>query len=154
MNLFIYLWMDTYQSSAALSAFFTLVGTHGLHVSIGLVWMIVLMIQLLLYGLNPQSNASFNLFRFILGIFRYCLDIRVYDCLSDGGNLMSFQKHYIPKWKWKKIIKSIHGRVYFMFSIYIICIWYCSTRVVCCIATLYRISIACIVAIVYSVVCF
>ncbi len=33
------------QRSAFLSAFFTLVGTHGLHVTIGIVWMITLMIQ-------------------------------------------------------------------------------------------------------------
>ncbi|SIT36740.1 cytochrome o ubiquinol oxidase subunit III [Paraburkholderia piptadeniae] len=31
--------------SAFLSAFFTLVGTHGLHVSAGLLWMIVMMVQ-------------------------------------------------------------------------------------------------------------
>ena len=31
--------------SAFLSAFFTLVGTHGLHVTSGLVWMLVMMIQ-------------------------------------------------------------------------------------------------------------
>jgi cytochrome o ubiquinol oxidase subunit 3 len=31
--------------SAFLSAFFTLVGTHGLHVTLGLLWMVVLMVQ-------------------------------------------------------------------------------------------------------------
>ncbi|KVO77426.1 hypothetical protein WL61_00745 [Burkholderia ubonensis] len=34
------------QRSAFLSAFFTLVGTHGLHVSAGLLWMIVLAAQI------------------------------------------------------------------------------------------------------------
>ncbi|HEV3104103.1 MAG TPA: cytochrome o ubiquinol oxidase subunit III [Trinickia sp.] len=34
------------QRSAFLSAFFTLVGTHGLHVTVGLVWMIVLATQI------------------------------------------------------------------------------------------------------------
>jgi cytochrome o ubiquinol oxidase subunit 3 len=34
------------SSSAFLSAFFTLVGTHGIHVTSGLVWMIVLMYQI------------------------------------------------------------------------------------------------------------
>jgi len=33
--------------SAFLSSFFTLVGTHGLHVTVGLLWMIVLVIQVL-----------------------------------------------------------------------------------------------------------
>jgi cytochrome o ubiquinol oxidase subunit 3 len=33
--------------SAFLSAFFTLVGTHGLHVSSGLLWMIVMMVQVI-----------------------------------------------------------------------------------------------------------
>ena len=34
------------QRSAFLSSFFALVGTHGLHVTFGIVWLIVLMIQL------------------------------------------------------------------------------------------------------------
>jgi len=33
--------------SAFLSSFFALVGTHGLHVTLGLVWMVVLMVQVL-----------------------------------------------------------------------------------------------------------
>ena len=32
---------NSWTRSAFLSSFFTLVGTHGLHVSIGLLWMIV-----------------------------------------------------------------------------------------------------------------
>src|SRR6266403_905250 len=35
----------TPQSSAFLSAFFTLVGCHGLHVAVGLVWLVVMMAQ-------------------------------------------------------------------------------------------------------------
>lgn len=35
------------QRSAFFSAFFTLVGTHGLHVTIGLIWMAVLMVQVI-----------------------------------------------------------------------------------------------------------
>ncbi len=34
------------QASAALSAFFTLVATHGLHIAVGLLWMIVAMVQM------------------------------------------------------------------------------------------------------------
>ncbi len=40
----------SWQASAALSAFFTLVGTHGLHVTVGLFTMLVLMLQLSLFG--------------------------------------------------------------------------------------------------------
>jgi cytochrome o ubiquinol oxidase subunit 3 len=42
--------------SAFLSAFFTLVGTHGLHVTVGCLWLIVLMAQLGRFGIN-ESNA-------------------------------------------------------------------------------------------------
>ncbi|TGS88769.1 cytochrome o ubiquinol oxidase subunit III, partial [bacterium M00.F.Ca.ET.177.01.1.1] len=35
----------TPQRSAFLSSFFTLVGTHGLHVTFGIVWMVTLMVQ-------------------------------------------------------------------------------------------------------------
>ncbi|KWB78858.1 hypothetical protein WL40_31285, partial [Burkholderia ubonensis] len=34
------------QRSAFLSAFFALVGTHGLHVAVGLLWMVVLVVQI------------------------------------------------------------------------------------------------------------
>jgi cytochrome o ubiquinol oxidase subunit 3 len=40
-------------SSGFLSAFFTLVGTHGTHVSIGLVWIVLLGCEVALRGLNP-----------------------------------------------------------------------------------------------------
>jgi cytochrome o ubiquinol oxidase subunit 3 len=39
--------------SGFLSAFFTLVGTHGTHVSIGLVWIVLLGCEIALRGLNP-----------------------------------------------------------------------------------------------------
>ena len=38
--------------SAFLSAFFTLVGTHGLHVTAGLVWLVVILVQLRQKGLS------------------------------------------------------------------------------------------------------
>ena len=38
------------QRSAFLSAFFTLVGCHGLHVAIGLVWLVLMMVQLSIRG--------------------------------------------------------------------------------------------------------
>jgi len=40
----------TPMRSAFLSAFFTLVGTHGLHVTVGLIWIVVAMVQLAQHG--------------------------------------------------------------------------------------------------------
>ncbi len=61
----------TWQTSAAFSAFFTLVGTHGLHVSIGLLWMGVLFFQLCKEGFTPSIQRRLN----YLGIFWAFLDI-------------------------------------------------------------------------------
>ena len=57
--------------SGFLSAFFTLVGTHGLHVTVGLVCILVLIGQLLYKGLNEAVGS--RLFR--LGLFWHFLDI-------------------------------------------------------------------------------
>ena len=57
--------------SGFLSAFFTLVGTHGLHVSFGLTFVLIMMIQIALRGLTP--HAASRLFR--LGLFWHFLDI-------------------------------------------------------------------------------
>ena len=59
------------QRSGFLSAFFTLVGTHGLHVSMGLIWIPILTIQLLAKGLTEPVVS--RLFR--LGLFWHFLDI-------------------------------------------------------------------------------
>jgi len=40
----------TPQRSAFLSAFFTLVGCHGLHVTLGLIWLVVMMVQVAVMG--------------------------------------------------------------------------------------------------------
>ena len=45
------------QRSAFLSAFFTLVGTHGLHVTFGIVWLVTLMVQVSRHGLIPREPA-------------------------------------------------------------------------------------------------
>ena len=59
------------QRSGFLSAFFTLVGTHGLHVSMGLVWILILSLQVLLKGLTrPVASRLFR-----LGLFWHFLDI-------------------------------------------------------------------------------
>jgi cytochrome o ubiquinol oxidase subunit III len=57
--------------SGFLSAFFTLVGTHGTHVSIGLVWIVLLGCEVALRGLNPFVAS--RLCR--LGLFWHFLDI-------------------------------------------------------------------------------
>jgi cytochrome o ubiquinol oxidase subunit 3 len=59
------------QRSGFLSAFFTLVGTHGLHVSMGLTWILILSIQVLAKGLSAPVVS--RLFR--LGLFWHFLDI-------------------------------------------------------------------------------
>ena len=59
------------QRSAFLSAFFTLVGTHGAHVAIGLIWMAVVMGQIDTKGLTTPVRS--RLMR--LGMFWHFLDI-------------------------------------------------------------------------------
>ncbi len=57
--------------SAFLSAFFTLVGTHGLHVASGLLWMLVLVIQIAKNGLTPRNSTRLA----CLSLFWHFLDI-------------------------------------------------------------------------------
>jgi cytochrome o ubiquinol oxidase subunit III len=57
--------------SAFLSAFFALVGTHGLHVSVGLIWLIVMSLQLRTLGFQPMVSRRF----FCFGLFWHALDI-------------------------------------------------------------------------------
>jgi cytochrome o ubiquinol oxidase subunit 3 len=59
------------QRSAFLSAFFTLVGCHGLHVTAGLIWLAVMMAQVAFKGL--RANVERRLLCFAL--FWHALDI-------------------------------------------------------------------------------
>lgn len=55
----------SFRQSAFLSAFFTLVGTHGLHVSFGLLWILVLFFQIIFLGINTSTFrrlVTFSLF--------------------------------------------------------------------------------------------
>jgi cytochrome o ubiquinol oxidase subunit 3 len=61
----------TPQRSAFLSAFFTLVGCHGLHVSIGLIWLVLMMVQVAVKGF--RDNVLRRLLCFAL--FWHALDI-------------------------------------------------------------------------------
>jgi cytochrome o ubiquinol oxidase subunit III len=57
--------------SGFLSAFFTLVGTHGLHVSAGLIWIVVMAAQVALKGLTVPVISRLRR----LGMFWHFLDI-------------------------------------------------------------------------------
>ena len=57
--------------SAFLSAFFTLVGTHGLHVTSGMIWMVVLMAHVLRRGLTEANMTRLM----CLSLFWHFLDI-------------------------------------------------------------------------------
>ena len=61
----------TPERSAFLSSFFTLVGTHGLHVSSGLVWMATLMVQVGRYGLTAANRRRLM----CLSMFWHFLDV-------------------------------------------------------------------------------
>lgn len=61
----------SWSSSGFLSAYFTLVGTHGLHITAGLIWLIVIVGQLIWQGINPivsRRAALFSLFWHFLDI--------------------------------------------------------------------------------------
>ena len=58
-------------TSAFWSAFYTLVGTHGLHVSVGLVWMTALMIQIARRGITPVTKRKVN----IVSLYWHFLDV-------------------------------------------------------------------------------
>ncbi|SDD42067.1 cytochrome o ubiquinol oxidase subunit 3 [Paracoccus isoporae] len=57
--------------SAFLSAFFVLVGTHGLHVTFGLLWLGVMVIQLRRHGLTNANQRRLN----CLSLFWHFLDV-------------------------------------------------------------------------------
>ena len=61
----------TPQRSAFLSAFFTLVGTHGLHVTFGLIWIGVMLVQVAQRGLNEDNQRRL----LCLGMFWHLLDV-------------------------------------------------------------------------------
>jgi cytochrome o ubiquinol oxidase subunit 3 len=59
------------QRSAFLSAFFALVGCHGLHVSIGLIWLVVMMVQVAVKGFAETVQRRLLCF----ALFWHALDI-------------------------------------------------------------------------------
>ncbi|BFI46603.1 cytochrome o ubiquinol oxidase subunit III [Yersinia pseudotuberculosis] len=63
-------------SSGFLSAYFALVGTHGLHVTAGLAWIIIMMIQVARRGLNSTNRTRLM----CLSLFWHFLDV-VWICV-------------------------------------------------------------------------
>ncbi len=57
--------------SAFLSSFFTLVGTHGLHVTFGSIWLITLMVQVSRFGLTAANQRRLA----CLSLFWHFLDV-------------------------------------------------------------------------------
>jgi cytochrome o ubiquinol oxidase subunit 3 len=69
------------QRSAFLSSFFTVVGCHGLHVSVGLLWLGTMMAQVFVKGFRPailRRLLCFNLFWHALDIIWVALFTIVY----------------------------------------------------------------------------
>jgi cytochrome o ubiquinol oxidase subunit 3 len=71
------------DKSAFLSAFFTLVGTHGMHVTFGLIWLAVCYWQLSTKGLTETMKVRFN----CLSLFWHFLDV-VWICVFTFVYLM------------------------------------------------------------------
>ncbi|ATG21352.1 cytochrome o ubiquinol oxidase subunit III [Ralstonia pickettii] len=59
------------QRSAFLTSFFALVGTHGLHVTFGLIWLVVLMLQVSRHGLITANKRRLM----CLSMFWHFLDV-------------------------------------------------------------------------------
>lgn len=61
----------SWRTSAFLSAFFTLVGTHGLHITAGLIWIGTLMLRIKQRGLTPVNLKRLTM----LSMFWHFLDV-------------------------------------------------------------------------------
>lgn len=61
----------TLSTSAFMSAYSVLVGTHGVHVTVGIFWILSIMIQLALFGLNSTTAKKV----FIAGLYWHFLDV-------------------------------------------------------------------------------
>ena len=62
---------NSWTKSAFLSSFFTLVSTHGIHVSVGLLWMVVLMAQVFYIGVTAITFRRLIVF----SLFWHFLDL-------------------------------------------------------------------------------
>lgn len=57
--------------SAFLSSFFALVGTHGLHVTFGIIWLVTMMVQVSKFGLTADNQRRLT----CLSMFWHFLDL-------------------------------------------------------------------------------
>ena len=64
------------------SSFFILLGTHGAHVSLGIGWIICLLIQVATRGLN-KFNAPKLFIVSLYWHFRCCMDLHLYCRIYD-----------------------------------------------------------------------
>jgi cytochrome o ubiquinol oxidase subunit 3 len=62
---------NSWTRSAFLSSFFTLVGTHGLHIAIGSLWIVVGIGQIMTRGITPFTASKLNR----LALFWHFLDL-------------------------------------------------------------------------------
>lgn len=62
---------NSWQRSGFLSAFFTLVATHGLHIATGLLWLLVVFAQVIRKGFTASSVQRITLF----SLFWHFLDV-------------------------------------------------------------------------------
>jgi len=62
---------NSFQRSGFLSSYFSLVGTHGLHITAGLLWLVILLVFLAKRGLRPSMVRKITLF----SMFWHFLDI-------------------------------------------------------------------------------
>lgn len=62
---------NSWRRSGFLSAFFTLVGTHGLHITTGIIWITVMMIKIARSGLKSSSVRNLTM----LSLFWHFLDV-------------------------------------------------------------------------------
>ncbi len=62
---------NSWQRSAFLSSFFTLVGTHGLHITSGLIWILVMLFQVFSRGITTSVLRRISCFT----LFWHFLDV-------------------------------------------------------------------------------
>lgn len=61
----------TPQLSGFLSSYFTLVGTHGLHILVGLLWLAIMLVYMWRHGINNSATRKLGL----LSIYWHFLDL-------------------------------------------------------------------------------
>lgn len=62
---------ESWRRSGFLSAFFTLVGTHGLHITIGLLWIGVMFVRIMKDGITRDNTRRLTM----LSLFWHFLDV-------------------------------------------------------------------------------